>query len=183
MDWPRWKAFSSKNQCVAKISLSRLRSCWWIFSKVRLQSSKQSEYTNSLLFQLLLFPNRLLIFTHSLRYGGASNANSHDRTRLRNEITDDIQTYIEKRARKLEKLATRPTGLNVTIKHEKNRYATALIPKYPKKDFYVHVADYHPAEVLNQAMEKLEAQLCHHRGRSHNKRPWQSQSEADEQLN
>jgi len=99
------------------------------------------------------------------------------------EITDDIQIYIEKRARKLEKLATRPTDLNVTIKHEKNRYAAALNFSTQKKDFYVHVTDYHPTEVLNQAMEKLEAQLRHHKGRSHNQRSRQPQWEAGEQLN
>ena len=84
------------------------------------------------------------------------------------EFSDDIQHYIQKRAKKLSRHLPNSLSLSVTMKRQKNSYTALVNHTTKKKIFHANAVSNHPTSALNQAMEKIESQIRRYKGRKRN---------------
>ena len=81
------------------------------------------------------------------------------------EFRDDIQHYIQKRAKKLSRHTPNSLSLSVTMKRQKNSYTALVNHTTKRKIFHANAVSNHPTSALNQAMEKIESQIRRNKGR------------------
>ena len=89
------------------------------------------------------------------------------------EITDDIRTYIEKRAQKVESIFNRVVDLQVVIELEKSRYLTEITLATRKATFHAQGETHDVFTSLDKVMDKIENQIRRHKERI---RDWRHRS-------
>ena len=98
------------------------------------------------------------------------------------EITDDIQTYIEKRAKKIEAIFNPIIDFQVVIEVEKNRYRTEITLATRKATFHAQSETHNVFSSLDDVIDKIETQIRRHKERVKDRRHRLSQREVAVQL-
>ena len=98
------------------------------------------------------------------------------------EITDDIQIYIEKRAKKIETIFSPVIDFQVVMEVEKNRYRTEVTLATRKATFHAQSETHDVFSSLDDVMDKIEAQIRRHKERIKDRRHRLSQREVAVQL-
>jgi putative sigma-54 modulation protein len=99
------------------------------------------------------------------------------------EITDDIRTYIEKRAKKIETIYNRIIDLQVVIELERNRYLVEITLITRKATFHAQSQLHEIFICLDDVIDKIEKQIRRHKERIKDWRHRLSQRDAAVQLN
>ena len=86
------------------------------------------------------------------------------------EITDDIRTYIEKRARKIEAIFNPVIDFQVVMEVEKNRHQTEITLATRKATFHAQSETHDVFSSLDDVMDKIEAQIRRHKERIKDRR-------------
>ena len=98
------------------------------------------------------------------------------------EITDDIRSYVEKRANKLEGIFSAILDFQAVIEQEKHRYLTEVTLTTRGGTFHAHVESYDLFASLDSTMDKIQTQLRRHRERAKDWRHRHPQREVIAQL-
>ena len=98
------------------------------------------------------------------------------------EITDDIQTYIEKRAKKIEAIFNPIIDFQVVMEVEKNRYRTEITLAARKATFHAQSETHNVFSSLDDVIDKIETQIRRHKERLKDRRHRLSQREVAVQL-
>ena len=98
------------------------------------------------------------------------------------EITDDIRTYIEKRAKKIEVIFNRIIDFQVVMEVEKNRYRTEITLATRKATFHAQGETRDIFSSLDDVIDKIEAQIRRHKERVKDRRHRLSRREVAVQL-
>ncbi len=98
------------------------------------------------------------------------------------EITDDIRTYVEKRARKVETIFNRVVDLQVVLEMEKARYLTEIMLATRKATFHAQGETHDVFTSLDKVMDKIENQIRRHKERIRDWRHRPSQRDVAVQL-
>ena len=86
------------------------------------------------------------------------------------EITDDIRTYIEKRAKKIEAIFNPAIDFQVVMEVEKNRYRTEITLATRKATFHAQGETHDVFSSLDDVIDKIESQIRRHKERIKNRR-------------
>ena len=86
------------------------------------------------------------------------------------EITDDIQTYIEKRAQKIEAIFNPVIDFQVVMEVEKNRYRTEITLATRKATFHAQGETHDVFSSLDDVIDKIETQIRRHKERIKDRR-------------
>ena len=98
------------------------------------------------------------------------------------EITDDIQTYIEKRAKKIEAIFNPIIDFQVVMEVEKNRYRTEITLVTRKATFHAQSETHDVFSSLDDVTDKIETQIRRHKERVKDRRHRLSRREVAVQL-
>lgn len=98
------------------------------------------------------------------------------------EITDDIRTYIEKRAKKIEAIFNPIIDFQVVMEVEKNRYRTETMLATRKATFHAQSETHDVFSSLDDVIDKIETQIRRHKERVKDRRHRLSQREVAVQL-
>ena len=98
------------------------------------------------------------------------------------EITDDIQSYVEKRAKKIEGIFNRIIDLQTVIEMEKNRYFTEVMLATKKATFHAQAETHDVFSSLDAVMDKIEKQIRRYKERMKDWRHRMSRDSAAVQL-
>ena len=98
------------------------------------------------------------------------------------EITDDIRTYIEKRAKKIEVIFSPVIDFQVVMEVEKNRYRTEITLATRKATFHAQGETHDVFSSLDDVIDKIEAQIRRHKERIKDRRHRMSRREVAVQL-
>ncbi len=98
------------------------------------------------------------------------------------EITDDIRTYIEKRAKKIEAIFNPVIDFQVVMEVEKNRYRTEITLATRKATFHAQGETHDVFSSLDDVIDKIEAQIRRHKERIKDRRHRLSRREVAIQL-
>ena len=98
------------------------------------------------------------------------------------EITDDIRTYIEKRAKKIEAIFNPVIDFQVVVEVEKNRYRTEITLATRKATFHAQGETHDVFSSLDDVIDKIEAQIRRHKERIKDRRHRLSRREVAVQL-
>ena len=98
------------------------------------------------------------------------------------EITDDIGTYIEKRAKKIEAIFNPIIDFQVVMEVEKNRYRSEITLATRKSTFHAQGETHDIFASLDDVMDKIETQIRRHKERIKDRRHRLSQREVAVQL-
>ena len=98
------------------------------------------------------------------------------------EITDDIQTYIEKRAKKIEVIFNPVIDFQVVMEVEKNRYRVEITLATRKATFHAQGETHDVFSSLDDVIDKIEAQIRRHKERIKDWRQRLSRREVAVQL-
>lgn len=82
------------------------------------------------------------------------------------EITDDIRSYVERRANKLEGIFSAILDFQAVIEQEKQRYLTEVTLTTRGSTFHAHVETYDLFASLDATMDKIQTQLRRHKERA-----------------
>lgn len=86
------------------------------------------------------------------------------------EITDDIRTYVEKRAKKIESIFNRIDDLQVVMELEKNRYFAEVNLTTRRSTFHVQAETHDVFSSLDDVMDKIEERIRRHKERLKDRR-------------
>ena len=86
------------------------------------------------------------------------------------EITDDIQTYIVKRAKKIETIFSPVIDFQVVMEVEKNRYRTEITLATRKATFHAQGETHDVFSSLDDVIDKIETQIRRHKERIKDRR-------------
>lgn len=86
------------------------------------------------------------------------------------EITDDIQTYIVKRAKKIEAIFSPIIDFQVVMEVEKNRYRTEITLATRKATFHAQGETHDVFSSLDDVIDKIETQTRRHKERIKDRR-------------
>lgn len=86
------------------------------------------------------------------------------------EITDDIRTYIEKRAKKVESIFSSVIDFQVVMEVEKNRYRVEIMLATRKATFHAQGETHDVFSSLDDVIDKIEAQIRRHKERIKDRR-------------
>ena len=81
------------------------------------------------------------------------------------EVTDDIGTYVEKRAKKIEAIFSSVIDFQVVIEVEKNRYRTEITLTTRKATFHAQGETHDVFSSLDDVIDKIETQIRRHKER------------------
>ena len=98
------------------------------------------------------------------------------------EITDDIQTYIEKRAKKIEAIFNPIIDFQVVMEVEKNRYRSEITLVTRKATFHAQGETHDVFSSLDDVISKIEIQIRRHKERIKDRRHRLSRREVAVQL-
>ena len=98
------------------------------------------------------------------------------------EITDDIRTYIEKRAKKIEAIFNPIIDFQVVIEVEKNRYHAEITLATRKATFHAQGETHDVFSSLDDVIDKIETQIRRHKERIKDRRQRLSRREVAVQL-
>ncbi len=99
------------------------------------------------------------------------------------QITDDVRSFVEKRASKLEGVFNFLDELQVVIEQEKSRYCTELTLFARKTTFHARIETHDIFESLDTALNRVESQVRRHKERMKDWRHRQSHRDVAVQLN
>ena len=99
------------------------------------------------------------------------------------EITDDIRTYIEKRAKKIEAIFNPVIDFQVVMEVEKNRYRAEITLATRKATFHAQGETHDVFSSLDDVIDKIETQIRRHKERIKDRRHRLSRREVAIQLN
>ena len=86
------------------------------------------------------------------------------------EITDDIKTYIAKRAKKIEAIFSPVVDFQVVMEVEKNRYRTEITLATRKATFHAQGETHDVFSSLDDVIDKIETQIRRHKERIKDRR-------------
>ena len=86
------------------------------------------------------------------------------------EMTDDIQTYIVKRAQKIEAIFNPIIDFQVVMEVEKNRYRTEITLATRKATFHAQAETHDVFSSLDDVIDKIETQIRRHKERIKDRR-------------
>jgi putative sigma-54 modulation protein len=98
------------------------------------------------------------------------------------EITEDIRSYVEKRAKKVESIFNRVVDLQVVLELEKSRYLTEITLATRKATFHAQGETHDVFTSLDRVMDKIENQIRRHKERIRDWRHRPSQRDVASQL-
>lgn len=98
------------------------------------------------------------------------------------QITEDIRSYIEKRASKIQGIFKSILDLHIVIEHEKRRYFTEITLAMRRATFHAQSETYDLFISLDTVMDKIEKQIRRHKERVKDWRHRQPQRDAIAQL-
>ena len=99
------------------------------------------------------------------------------------KITDDIHTYILKRADKIKARFDGMQELNVVLKSEKHRFDAEMIVTAPRVSFYAKSETHEVLSALDSATDKIISQIRRYRDRVKDRRNVAPHREVVERLN
>ena len=99
------------------------------------------------------------------------------------QITDDIRSFVEKRARKLEGVFNFLDELQVVIEQEKTRFFTEVTLSARKATFHARIETHDVFESLDTALNRIESQVRRHKERMKDRRHRQPHRDVAVQLN
>ena len=99
------------------------------------------------------------------------------------QITDDVRSFVEKRAHKLEGVFDFLHELQVVIEQEKTRYFTEMTLSARKATFHARIETHDIFESLDTALNRIEAQVRRHKERMKDWRHRQSHRDIAVRLN
>ena len=98
------------------------------------------------------------------------------------EMTNDIQTYIERRAKKVEAIFNPIIDFQVVLEVEKNRYRTEITLVTRKATFHAQSETHDVFSSLDDVTDKIETQIRRHKERVKDRRHRLSRREVAVQL-
>ena len=98
------------------------------------------------------------------------------------EMTNDIQTYIERRAKKIEAIFNPIIDFQVVLEVEKNRYRTEITLVTRKATFHAQSETHDVFSSLDDVTDKIETQIRRHKERVKDRRHRLSRREVAVQL-
>ncbi len=98
------------------------------------------------------------------------------------ETTDDIRTYIERRAKKIETIFSPVIDFQVVMEVEKSRYRTEITLATRKATFHAQGETHDIFSSLDDVIDKIEAQIRRHKERIKDRRHRLSRREVAVQL-
>ena len=98
------------------------------------------------------------------------------------EITDDIRTYIEKRAKKIETIFSPVIDFQVVMEVEKNRHQVEIMLATRKATFHAQGETHDVFSSLDDVIDKIETQIRRHKERIKDRRQRLPRSEVAMQL-
>ena len=98
------------------------------------------------------------------------------------QVTDDIRSFVEKRANKLEGIFNFLDELQVVIEQEKTRYCSEMTLSARKATFHARIETHDVFESLDTALNRIESQVRRHKERMKDRRHRQPHRDVAAQL-